>query len=201
MEIQPGGMIRLIIVIGKQNMDHSRKIVLITGTPGVGKSTISSLLARRLNAILLDINQLVDEKKFYTGIDEQRKFKIVDLNALCRELDRIVQNSSGYVIIEGHLSHYYKNADLVIVLRANPIVLRDRLKAKGFDELKIRENIEAEAIDLCSFEAFRIHGDRTNEIDTSDISPDKVVNLIVEVMNGDKKFPVGKVDFLDWVYP
>ena len=88
-------------------------IILITGTPGVGKTTISKILAEKLNAHLLAINELVDEKHIYTGIDEERGYKIVDLDALFNEIDNIIEkvDKSDYIIVEGHLSHFYENSD------------------------------------------------------------------------------------------
>lgn len=176
-------------------------IILITGTPGVGKTTVSSILKEKLDAILIDINELVDKKHLYTGIDEEKGYKIVDLDALFNEIGELTGkiNNSKYILVEGHLSHLFERSDIVIVLRANPDVLMDRMKTKGWKDAKIRENIEAEAIDICSYEAFEIHGDKVNEIDTSDISPQEVVNLIIDVINGDKKFPVGSVDFLEYL--
>ncbi len=175
-------------------------IILITGTPGVGKTTVSTLLAQRLNARIIDINKLVEEKHLYTGIDEVRKYKIVDLDALFNEIDKKIDEiSNEFIIIEGHLSHLFEKSSIVIVLRANPDVLKQRMKIKGWEENKIRENIEAEAIDICSYEAYEIHGNRVNEIDTSSIKPEEVVDLIIDVINGNKKFPVGKVDFLEYL--
>ncbi|MCZ3366580.1 MULTISPECIES: adenylate kinase family protein [Methanobacterium] len=177
-------------------------IILITGTPGVGKTTVSSILVEKIDAYLVNINELVDEKHLYNGIDEERGYKIVDLDALFNEMDEIIREVDGpdrYVVVEGHLSHLFENSDIVIVLRANPDVLRDRMKIKGWKAAKIRENIEAEAIDVCSYEAFQIHGDKVNEIDTSDIPPVQVADLIIDVINGDKSFPVGNVDFLEYL--
>jgi adenylate kinase len=176
-------------------------LILITGTPGVGKTTVSRILAEKLDANVIAINELVDEKRLYTGIDEERGYKIVDLNALFNEIDNITEkiNKSDYIIVEGHLSHFYENSDLVIVLRANPDVLRDRMDIKGWKEAKITENIEAEIISICSYEAYEIHGKKVNEIDTSNISPQKVSKLIIDVINGAKKFPVGNVDFLEYL--
>ena len=176
-------------------------IILITGTPGVGKTTVSQVLKEKLDAYLISINELVDEKHIYTGIDEAKGYKIVDLDALFNEIDDIIgkTDSNKYLIIEGHLSHLFEKSNIVIVLRANPDILQDRMKTKGWNEAKIRENIEAEAIDICSYEAFEIHGEKVNEIDTSDISPQKVADLIIDVINGDKKFPVGSVSFLEYL--
>lgn len=177
-------------------------IILITGTPGVGKTTVSFILAEKLNAHLININELVDEKHLYTGIDEERGYKIVDLDALFNEIDDIIGKISNFhkhIIIEGHLSHLFGKSDVVIVLRANPDILRKRMKTKGWKEDKIRENIEAEIIDVCSYESFEIHREKVNEIDASDIPPEKVVDLIIDVINGDKKFPIGSIDFLEYL--
>jgi adenylate kinase len=177
-------------------------IILITGTPGVGKTTVSSILVEKIDAHLVNINELVDERHLYTGIDEEKGYKIVDLDALFNEMDKIIEgidDPDKHIIVEGHLSHLFENSDMVIVLRANPDVLRHRMDAKGWKAAKIRENIEAEAIDVCSYEAFEIHGDKVNEIDTSDILPEQVADLIIDVINGDKSFPVGNVDFLEYL--
>ncbi|MEN4017360.1 MAG: adenylate kinase family protein [Methanobacterium sp.] len=176
-------------------------IILITGTPGVGKTTVSRILKKKLNACLICINELVDEKHLYTGIDEEKGYKIVDLDLLFNELDNITRkiDKSGYIIIEGHLSHFYENSDIVIVLRANPYVLRDRMEVKKWGEAKINENIEAEVVGVCSYEAYEIHGKKAREIDTSDISPQKVSDLIIDAVNGNKEFPIGNVDYLEYL--
>ena len=176
-------------------------IIQITGTPGVGKTTVSNLLRDKLGASLVAINELVDKKHLYTGIDDVREYKIVDMDALFEELNDITRKNdkSNYIIIEGHLSHFYEYSDVVIVLRANPDVLKKRMGVKGWKEAKINENIEAETIGICSYEAYQIHGEKVNEIDTSNISPQDVSNMIIDIINGEKEFPVGNVDFLDYL--
>jgi adenylate kinase len=129
-------------------------------------------------------------------------FKIVDLDAMCSKLNELTndyKNKKDWVIVEGHLSYYFEEADLVIVLRAHPTILRKRLQDKGFNDAKIQENIEAEALDVCAFEAYQIHNDKVNEIDTSNKNPMEVLELIIKVIKGEEHFPVGKVDFIDYL--
>ncbi|GAB4306503.1 MAG: adenylate kinase family protein [Methanobacteriaceae archaeon] len=176
------------------------KIILITGTPGVGKSTIASLLADKISGRLIPINKLVNDKNLYNGYHKDKNFKIVDLDALCSEIEKIIaKNPDDILIFEGHLSHYIKNADFVIVLRTNPKLLGERLKKRGYSSDKIRENVEAEAIDLCAFEAFEIHRKKVNELDNSEIPPNKIVDMIIQVIEGEKDFGVGKIDFSDFL--
>jgi adenylate kinase len=178
-------------------------LVLLTGTPGTGKSTLSELLVKELRGKLVKINQLVEEKNLYTGHDPEKGYLEVDLNALKRELLRIVMQSPEeedfWIIIEGHLSHYFPTADLVIVLRTNPCVLEERLIKRGWDRAKIHENLEAEALDVCTWEAFQIHGDTVHEMDTTIISPEEAVKQILKIINGEKTFPVGNIDFTEFL--
>jgi adenylate kinase len=193
-------------------------IILLTGTPGTGKTTISHLLAEKLGCQLLDINHLVEEKHLYTGLDPEKDYKIVDLDALEGELFKVVgdgntddqkkdyskdsnnhlsKNSTknSCIIIEGHLSHYFPQADLVVVFRTEPTALSERLRKRGWNEAKIRENLEAEALDICTWEAHQIHQEKVHEVETTNITPEEVIDVILEIIDGKKSFPVGNIDF------
>lgn len=193
-------------------------IILLTGTPGTGKTTISHLLAEKLGCQLVDINHLVDEKHLYTGLDPEKDYKIVDMDALEGELFKVVgdgntddqkkdssKDSSNHlsinstknscIIIEGHLSHYFPQADLVVVFRTEPTTLSERLRKRGWKETKIRENLEAEALDICTWEAHQIHQEKVHEVETTKITPEEVINVIMDIIDGKKSFPVGNIDF------
>ncbi|WJI09941.1 AAA family ATPase [Methanobacterium sp. CWC-01] len=175
-------------------------ILLLTGTPGTGKTTISRLLSDKLNARLVAVNQLVDQKHLYTGLDPDKHYKIVDIQALIQEMDEAAQNyrdSEDWLILEGHLSHYYQPADLVVVLRASPPILEERLKNRKWKPEKVKENLEAEALDICAWEAGDIHGALAQEVDTTHKMPQDVVKTIIEIIRGERTSPLGGVNFLD----
>lgn len=175
-------------------------IVFLTGTPGTGKTTISSLLKEQLSLKLVDINQLVEDEKIYTGYDPEWGYKIVDIPLLCQAITDVIGESDGDLLVEGHLSHFCDGADLVVVLRAHPHVLEKRLQSKGFKDTKVKENITAEALDICAYEAFQKYGDKAHEIDTTDKNPQEVVDEIQEIIKGGKSYPVGEVDFSQFFY-
>ena len=52
--------------------------ITITGTPGVGKTTVSRSLASVLDLPLYNLSELVKEKELYTEKDEDRDAFIVD---------------------------------------------------------------------------------------------------------------------------
>ena len=136
------------------------KIIIVTGTPGTGKTRLSKNLAKKLDFFYLDINRLIYKSKLSEGYDKKRKTKIVDVDrlnkALIKEILSIKKNKkiSG-VIIDSHLSHYLPNkyADLCIVTKCDIKELSKRLKKKRFHKEKIKENIQAEIFGICHNEA------------------------------------------------
>ncbi len=74
--------------------------------------------------------------------DDARGTKEVDVDAL----DREVRAPAKLGFLVGHYAHLL-TADLAVVLRCHPKVLADRLRARGWADAKVRENVEAEAID------------------------------------------------------
>ncbi|MBZ2165970.1 adenylate kinase family protein [Methanobacterium spitsbergense] len=177
--------------------------VLITGTPGTGKTTVSRIVAEKLETSLLAVNDLVDEKHIYNEIDAEKGYKVVDLDTLLNEIKIIVENSDkDHIIVEGHLAHEFSSdvVDMVIVLRARPDILRKRLNKRGWSDSKVYENLEAEALDICTFEAVEIHGKKVNELDTSDINVEEVADIVIEIINYKKHFPPGNLNFLEELY-
>lgn len=165
-------------------------LIALSGTPGVGKTKAAEIL-RKKGHFILDLNQLAEENNFVVGYDEKRSSKIIDIEALD---DYILEHfiNKDY-IIEGHLSHLL-SVDLAVVLRCDPLVLRDRLKAKEWPDKKIKENVEAEILDVIKIEAFDIL-DKVYEIDTTHKSYEEVANAIEDIMEGNYEDP--NIDWLN----
>ena len=176
------------------------KLVVITGTPGVGKSTIGRLLAERVGAQYVDLGRLVRDRGLYVGVDEEDGSLIVDLKLLADEVSRLAGSTDGWVVLEGHYAHQVapKNAVyLVFVLRKNPHQLREELRSRGYREGKISENLEAEILDVCLWEAVELHGrEKVYEVDVSDRNPEEVVE---ELLNAIKAGAGGRVGIVDWL--
>lgn len=175
------------------------KTIFITGTPCTGKTTVSEKLSEKLNCRLIKINDLAIENDFVLGIDDEKGYKVIDIPALNEKVAEIIAGSDDMLIFEGHLAHLCDGADKVIVLRVRPEILRTRLEGRNYSESKIRENLEAEAMGVCTAEAYDIYGENISEIDVSDSTVDEIVNVLSDVIYGDKDFPVGEIDFMDWL--
>ena len=187
-------------------------IILITGTPGTGKTTITPLLGEKLGCQVIDVNQLVDRKHLYTEVDAEKGYKVVDIDALTQELHNIISdkkisyedteddhNNQSSIIIEGHISHYFPLADFVIVLRTEPNILRDRLQKRSWNNSKIHENLQAEALDICTWEAYQTHGSKVHEVNTSSITTEEAVDIILRIISKEESSPPGNIDFSEFL--
>jgi adenylate kinase len=102
----------------------------------------------------------------------------------------------GLVVVEGHLSHRL-GAEVVIVLRCNPLVLKERLGKKGWSEEKILENVEAEIVDAILVEA--LERDDVYEIDTTSMDPEEVADAVERVIKGEVSRNGFKPGRIDWI--
>ena len=169
--------------------------VFITGTPCTGKTTLAS----KLNGRLIKINDLAINHDFVLGIDENKGYKVIDIDKLSAYVDELTKDCDELLIFEGHLSHLCDGADKVIVLRVDPDILKTRLEARDYSDAKIRENLEAEALGVCSAEAYEKYSDKVYELDVSGLTMDEAVDLIEDVIQNGGDYPVGSVDFMDWL--
>lgn len=163
--------------------------IALTGTPGTGKTTVAALLPYRV----IDINALVKEG-LNLGVDPDRGCLEADVDALEQRLKEMDTDAEEITILEGHFSHLF--ADWAIVLRLSPKVLRERLEARGYSEEKIKENLEAEALDIILAESVESCS-RVDEIDTTGRSPQEVAGLVIRIIKGELMLPPGQVDWLE----
>lgn len=175
-----------------------RLVIAVSGTPGTGKSVFSKLLAEKLQAKLLSLNDFIEETKSYT-LDSDGT-KLVDVQKLRRSFAKRLSNLRGTVVVEGLLAHLLprKVIDHVVVLRTHPKVLELRLRERNYPEAKVRENVDAEALDVILWEAVEAHGvNKVHEIDTTNLSPEEAVNQFLLVLEGKAVARPGKVDWLE----
>lgn len=177
-----------------------RRVFLITGTPGVGKTAVSRLLTSRLNATHIDLSELVKREKLTSGMDKARETLIADIGKVSERVQEILRGCKRDVIIDGHYAVDVlpaKDVDMVFVLRRNPEELKETMKNYGFKERKFWENLAAEVLDVCLWEAVRTCGhDKVCEIDATGKRAEEVVEDILSVLEGKRRCRVGVVDWL-----
>lgn len=162
------------------------RVIVVTGTPGTGKTALSKKLAKRLNFLYVDVNNLISKYKLSEGYDAKRKTRIIDVNKLNKFLIMHIKNLKKDkklkgVIIDSHLSHCLPReyADLCIVAKCDIKELIRRLKKKGFHKSKIQENLQAEIFDVCHNEAV----ENKHNILIADTSKEFNINDAVKKLN------------------
>lgn len=122
--------------------------VALTGTPGVGKTTIAAVMARDGWSVV-DVKAWAHREGCVVGRDEEDAADVIDVEALA---GRVPPDDGSRVVYEGHLSHLLP-VDEAWVLRCDPEVLQARLATRGYPARKVAENVEAEALDVILQEA------------------------------------------------
>jgi len=154
--------------------------IIITGTPGTGKSVIATALARELGLEFISIKKIVLEKKL------RERGGAVDLKKLARAL-AFLRRKKNYVA-EGHLACEIRlPADAVVVLRTKPEILRARLQKRGYGKRKMNENLVAEILDYFSQRVEKVYGCTPLELDTSSRSVAESVGLLARAIRLKKK--------------
>ena len=163
------------------------KIIIITGTPGVGKSRLVKVLADRMKWLFLDIGSIVREEKLYSRFDMQDRSYVMDEQRVNRRLARFFANNAPRtMVVEAHTLGPYmpkRPGMRAIVVRLDPVVLARRLKARKWSRRKVWENVEAELIDLSLYESVKLLGpNRVCQIDSTDMKIDELVQQVQRVL-------------------
>jgi adenylate kinase len=150
----------------------------LTGTPGTGKTSISKLLNKKV----VHLSDYYEDSS--EGTTDSGEW-LINLNKLNKIIEKLELDDAFY---EGHTSHTLDNINTVILLRCDPSILGKRLSERNYSEDKIRENLEAEALNIILDEALdHISSDKIFQLDTTNLSPDESAKKLTEFINGSIK--------------
>lgn len=128
--------------------------IIITGTPGTGKSIIAQLLGKKLKHKVVNDREFCEEKKI-GRMDKKLHELVVPVKKMEKEMNKLLRKEKK-IIAEGHLLCEAKlKADWLVLLRTEPDILEERLRSRGYPEFKIQDNVLCEGIDYCKKHALR----------------------------------------------
>ncbi|WCJ41069.1 hypothetical protein M5689_021957 [Euphorbia peplus] len=139
--------------MAKDSNKRKKPNILITGTPGTGKTTTSSALAESTQFRHINIGDLVREKNLHHGWDDQLECHILNEDLVCDELEDIMEQGGN--IVDHHGCDFFPERwfDRVVVLQTDNTILYDRLSKREYTEKKISSNIECEIFQVLLEEA------------------------------------------------
>lgn len=174
-------------------MERPRGInILVTGTPGTGKTSMTALLAETLEDFsVLEVGKLIKENHWFTSYDEAFDTHIIeeeDEDLLLDHLETELVTKGGNNIVDYHSSELFPERwfHLVVVLKASTEILYDRLEKRGYKANKISENMEAEIQCICETEARESYAEAIILVRSNDTveEMETTVELIAERVEG-----------------
>ncbi|XP_017772613.1 PREDICTED: adenylate kinase isoenzyme 6 [Nicrophorus vespilloides] len=118
--------------------------ILITGTPGVGKSTLCTKLAEVTGLEWIEISKVAKDNNCLEEFDAVYNCPVLDEDKLLDGLEETM--SHGGNIVDYHSSEFFPERwfDIVFVLRTDNTTLYDRLIARGYTGKKLEDNVDCE---------------------------------------------------------
>ncbi|RLE54770.1 MAG: hypothetical protein DRJ40_10240 [Thermoprotei archaeon] len=161
--------------------------VLITGTPGTGKTTVAKKLSQVLNAEYIDVGSFCLSHNLCVEYDARRDTYVIDLERARSELREYLAELSK-VVVDTHIPSVMP-PDLVthiFVLRLHPLELVKRLRARySSKEEKIAENVLAEYIGVIANEARSwFSSEKVFEINVTGLDVDTICDIVLGIVRG-----------------
>ncbi len=172
--------------------------IVITGTPGVGKTTISKIIAKKVEGIHIDCGKVAINNGMIQEYNKKNMTHTIDERSLSKRLKEIIIQHDS-IILEGHfipkISEF--SPELVFVLRCHPRKLINRLEKKKYSKRKIAENVASELLDFCLKDAILLFGkNKIFEIDNSMNRPNQTASMILKILASNI---LPKSKHIDWI--
>jgi adenylate kinase len=156
---------------------------VITGSPGVGKHTVTGELSKLLDLPVFDINEIAKEQNLFEKTLETNE---VDVDKLEKIIKEKISHPS---IIVGHLAPYVLRSDQIkkaIVLRKNPYQLIQIYKNRGYSKGKIKDNIGSEVLGVIQYDTItRFGAEKTIQIDNTGRSIEESTKIVMGAIKGE----------------
>jgi len=160
-------------------------IIVVTGTPGTGKTVVATELARRRGMEYLSLSQFVISNGLYTSFDQESSSYLLDEEKTKEQLANYLRGRN--VVVEAIYPSLVQG-DSILVLRRHPLLVYRDLLSRGWSEAKVMENVEAEALGVVEEEA-RETFDTVCSIDVSQLTVDEVI----------RRFESRQCQSVDWL--
>lgn len=160
--------------------------ILVTGTPGVGKTTISRKISETYQIEHIDITAYIKASKIYEGYDRKLDSLVFDEDRVIDHLNKYVEGKESF-IIDTHSPVVAVDIkfDYIFHVVCDNSVLGDRLEARGYSQYKIEKNLESEIFNVIGEEIeeyfdtriFCVNGSAT-PVDGADLSFEDVLKMV-----------------------
>jgi len=152
--------------------------IAISGTPGVGKTSLAKLLGEKLKLEVINEKDFAIKKGIGTFNDQD------ELEIPIEEFEKKANaflSKNKNILFEGHLLCEMKlKVDKFIVLTLDPEKLQLRLELRNYSEEKIMDNVFCEGIEYCKKHAKKNYKSNLIIIDSQEHT--KLVNKTLALL-------------------
>lgn len=136
--------------------------ILVTGTPGVGKTTLSKQIAFENGIETIEITSFVKENKLYEQYDEKLDTLVFDEEVVIENLRKHLKGKDAF-IIDTHSPVVVEGIrfDFIIHIVCDTSEIARRLEKRGYTAYKIEKNIENEIFNAIGEELEELFEDDT----------------------------------------
>ena len=161
--------------------------ILITGTPGTGKTTNARSIAKAMKIPYANVTTIINTHpevidKIESGV------RIIKPN-LKKVLKKVLPKN---FVIDTHLLEFIPDVDIIVILRCEPFELKKRLVKRKYKKEKIKDNLEVEILDY--FTTMTGAKKKVIEIDTSKSTSETNIKKIVKMIKN-KKWNKGSINW------
>lgn len=134
-------------------MSRKQPNILVTGTPGTGKTTTCQQIIDATGFTHINVGDWVKQHELHSGWDEEHDCYIIDEDKVCDALEDAL--AAGGTVVDYHGCDFFPERwfDLVVVLQTDNSLLYERLEKRGYPAKKITENVECEIMQVIAEEA------------------------------------------------
>ncbi|CDU16056.1 hypothetical protein YYC_02327 [Plasmodium yoelii 17X] len=178
--------------------------IIITGTPGVGKTTLSEELVEIINKdfeemfkidvkeplkmIHLNLSNIIKNERLYDEYDDELDASIYSEELVNNKLKKLNLENGGYIIDFHDVNFLYENKciDKIFLLTASTNVLYERLENRNYKKEKIKNNIECEIFQVIKEDILENYDDE---------------NIFVELQNNNLEDHDKNISFIQkWIH-
>ncbi|VEV54588.1 adenylate kinase-like protein 1, putative [Plasmodium vinckei vinckei] len=179
--------------------------IIVTGVPGVGKSTLCEELVEIINKDLeekfkinekeeplkmvhLNLSNIIKNERLYEEYDDELDASIFSEELVNQKLKNLNFQNGGYIIDFHDVNFLYDNKyiDKIFLLTASTNVLYERLEKRNYTQDKIKNNIECEIFQVIKEDILENYEDE---------------NIFVELQNNNLEDHDKNISFIQkWIH-